>query len=303
MKPIDFDSCENGYRDYGGSDSKISRVYDGIYYMVKLPTEKQSTINDLQTSYVNNVISEYVSSQIIKSIGLPVHNTLLGFYNGEIVVACEDFNTADYTLQEFSWFMKNIYRKDEIGRIIQYRQLYETIENNELLRTIKDEAIKSYWEMFIADALIGNFDRHKDNWGYLVSERFKDIKPAPIYDCGSSLYPELSEESMEYVLSNQEEIDKRLFEFPNAAINKNDNNKKISKFGYYELLSEGIDENCNKALINVVPDIDIDKINRIIDDVDIISDVRKTFYKTMIKERYDRILLDCYNMTIDKSTD
>ena len=34
---IDFTNCPNGFRDYGGSDSKISIEYNGKKYMLKLP--------------------------------------------------------------------------------------------------------------------------------------------------------------------------------------------------------------------------------------------------------------------------
>ena len=49
---------------------------------------------DMQTSYVNNVLSEYIGSHIFQSIGIPTHETLLGVMRrgGErLAVACKDF--------------------------------------------------------------------------------------------------------------------------------------------------------------------------------------------------------------------
>lgn len=43
--------------------------------------------------------------------------------------------------------------------------------------------------MFIVDAFLGNFDRHNGNWGILVDECKKTAEIAPVYDCGSCLYP------------------------------------------------------------------------------------------------------------------
>ena len=54
--------------------------------------------------------------------------------------------------------------------------------------------------------MLGNFDRHNGNWGFLVNEKEGLIKLAPVYDCGSCLYPQLDEKKMAYVLSNPEEI-------------------------------------------------------------------------------------------------
>ena len=79
--------------------------------------------------------------------------------------------------------------------------------------------------MFIGDSLLGNFDRHNGNWGFLVNEKKGLIKLAPVYDCGSCLYPQLDEKKMAYVLSNPEEINERIYVFPNSALKEND--KKI----------------------------------------------------------------------------
>ena len=104
-KFTDFSNCGYGYRKYGGSDTKQSIIYNGKYYMLKF-TEHRNKQIDIQTSSVNNVISEYIGSHIIQTLGLPVHNTILGEFKGELCVACEDFVEPGYNLQEFKWFMQ-----------------------------------------------------------------------------------------------------------------------------------------------------------------------------------------------------
>lgn len=37
-----------------------------------------------------------------------------------------------------------------------------------------------FWDMFIADALPGNFDRHNGNWGILVDEEHQTAEIAPV---------------------------------------------------------------------------------------------------------------------------
>lgn len=285
---IDFTDCEPGFRDYGGSDSKKSIIYDGDHYMIKFPDEKEK-INNLATSTSNSIFSEYIGSHIASSIGLPTQETLLGVFEDEPVVACKDFVEPGNKLQEFDWFLRTVYRKNEIGRIPTYNQIYGTIEKSQL-SIIKDEAINRYWDIFVLDALIGNFDRHKGNWGYIVNEKEKSIKLAPIYDCGSSLYPGLSEKSFDKILSDPEEIEKRLFVFPKAALLKTDDIKHGEKFAYHELLNSDIDNNCINALIRISQHIDIDKIMNIVENTPIISDNRKEFYKTMIGARKELII-------------
>lgn len=289
MSPIiDFTNCANGYRDYGGSDNKISIEYESKKYMLKLP-EILEKKNEFQTSHINNVISEYVGSHIIATTGLPVHNTTLGIYKNNIAVACEDFTGNGYKLQEFSWMMRSMYDKSEIMRIPAYPQLYEVMKGHPLLKDIAQQAIARYWDTFVMDALVGNFDRHKGNWGYLVNEETKDVITAPIYDCGSSLYPGLSEEKMREVLNSRELIEERIYVFPKPALNKM-NSKKDNKFGYLELLSSGMDVNCTKALLRMYPKIDMNKIQNVVENTPFISDQRIEFYTKMVTYRKELIL-------------
>ena len=39
-----------------------------------------------------------------------------------------------------------------------------------------------FWDMFIVDALIGNWDRHNGNWGFLYDTVQDEMKLAPVYD-------------------------------------------------------------------------------------------------------------------------
>ena len=287
-KIIDFTNAPDGFRDYGGSDSKLSKIYNGEYYMIKYADERIKK-TEIDTSESNSIFSEYISSHIAQSMQLPCHDTKLGLINDEPVVACKDFVPNGYRLQEFDWFMRTVYRKNEIGRVPSYDQVYGTI-NQSRLSSIADAAIARYWNTFILDSLIGNFDRHKGNWGYLTNEKTGELRLAPIYDCGSSLYPALAERGFEKILNNKEELLKRIYDFPKAALCKNGNMKNMDKFGYYEMLSSGTDKNCTQALYRMAPKIDLNRINKIIDDTPFINNSRKNFYKEMIGYRKELII-------------
>lgn len=93
---IDFSNCPvNVLSSYGGSDRKFGILYHGHPYMIKF-TEKSHKLNELTTSNINNCISEYLGSSIAASINVPTHETLLGYYAGELVVACKDFCGFEY---------------------------------------------------------------------------------------------------------------------------------------------------------------------------------------------------------------
>ncbi len=58
-------------------------------------------MKNINLSYSNSPVCEYIGSKIYELVGLPVHNTILGTRNGKIVVACEDFLKDGDRLYEF----------------------------------------------------------------------------------------------------------------------------------------------------------------------------------------------------------
>ena len=139
--------------------------------------------------------------------------------------------------------------------------------------------------MFIVDAFIGNWDRHNGNWGFLYDDRTDEITLAPVYDCGSCLYPQADEKIMKAVLSDPGERNHRIYNIPLSAIMQE--GKKIKYFDYISSLQN---EDCNRALKRIVPRIDMEKIKDIIDYTPFISDLQKEFYLMMLTERKEHIL-------------
>ena len=85
-------------------------------------------------------------------------------------------------------------------------------------------------------------------------------------------------------------MEARIYVFPTSALKVN--NKKIN---YFEFISKLENEDCNKALLRIYPKIDFEKINNVIDETPAISDIRKDFYKKIIKLRYEKILKWSYD--------
>lgn len=142
-----------------------------------------------------------------------------------------------------------------------------------------------FWDMFIVDALIGNWDRHNGNWGFLYNTVTDEISIAPIYDCGSCLFPQADEEIMQKTLDNPAEREIRVFERPLSGIKING-----QKIQYFKFISSLENKDCNRALQRILPRIDMQKLYQIVDETPFISDLKKEFYKTMLRERKERIL-------------
>lgn len=259
-------------------------MYDNEQYMLKFPPPP--SINK-EMSYANSCISEYLGSKIFDSVGIPAQKTLLGtfFSNGKkkIVVACKDFTSSYITLQNFASLKNTVIDSERSGYGTELQDILSTFETQ---NRIDRKAIRErFWDMFIVDALIGNWDRHNGNWGFLYNNLTDELTLAPVFDCGSSLYPQADECIIDKILSNKNELNHRIFDIPLSAIM--DNGKKIN---YFNFLSNCSYKDCNDALKRIAKRINLNEINMIVDNTPFISEKQKLFYKTMIKERKERII-------------
>lgn len=123
------------------------------------------------------------------------------------------------------------------------------------------------------------------------------IELAPVYDNGNSLYGKHSEERIAKLLNTNDynslvHQGNTSYYFEGHPL---DSIKSIKKHSigslkdYMPLIA---------AIKSVVPKIDMEKINKIIDDIpskanglEIISDNRKEMYKKVLNDRYEKILL------------
>ena len=290
---LDFSKAKEELNSYRGSEKKKTLVYNNKRYLVKFPDpirEKNKNI-----SYINNAFSEYIGSNIFKIAGFETQNTILGtyVYNGKekIVCGCEDFTDGNHVLYEFENLALSANPNKKIEtELSDIMEVLEEIYNMTDIHIIFNDNIKEkFWEMFVIDSLIGNTDRHNGNWGILVNARSDGATFSPIYDCGSCLNPILEDKQIEKI--NETEL-------KNLAINCNsclkENGKKINYMTYIKSMKN---EECNKAIFRVFKRIDIDKINKLIDSIDCISNKRKEFYKKIIEIRYN-IIMKVYNTMI-----
>ena len=274
---IDFSEATEELNNYRGSEKKKTLIYNNKQYLVKFPNpvvEKNKNI-----SYINNAFSEYIGSNIFKIVGFEVQNTILGTYsyNGKekIICACEDFTDENHILYEFENIALSVNPDKKIETELE--DIIEVI--NVITKIIKVKELKEkFWDMFIIDSLIGNKDRHNGNWGILLNKITNISEFAPIYDCGSCLNSTLSDSEIE----NLSEA-----EIKNLAINTysciKENGKKINAISYIKSLKNS---DCNNAIFRVFDKINLNKIEDFINNVEGITNIRKEFYKKIIKLRY-----------------
>lgn len=287
MERIDFTACEvNKFKAYGGANgNKINILYDGKGYMLKFPPIPKQSKN---MSYTNSCISEYLSCHIYQMIGIKAQETLLGTYTDrkgkeKVVVACADFTEKGKRLLEFAQLKNTCVDSELNGYGTELSSIMEAIREQALIP--QHELQDFFWDMFIVDAFLGNFDRHNGNWGILVDEEHKKAEIAPVYDCGFCLYPQLDVESMQIVLKDRNEINKRIFVFPSSAIEEN--GKKIS---YFDFISSLKNEDCNRALERIYERINMEQIDELIEETPFLTPMQKEFYRVILRERKNSIL-------------
>jgi len=283
----DFSKYKVNNKFYGGSEKKIGIEIDGISYMLKF--QKKTPFG-----YRYNIISEYLGSHIYQMLGFDCQDTYLGTFKDEYVVCCKDFITEGIEFVPFNDVGESSLEINKELYQYEYNDIMELLISNSKLTNI-ESTISLFFEMFVVDAFLGNFDRHGGNWGFLKENN--KYKLAPIFDNGSCLYPNMTnEDEMKLIISNEDEIDKRIYNFPTSQIRLN--GKKSS---YYDVISSLEYDNMNKALLKIFPLIDLEKINKLIDEIYIISNIHKEFYKVMLKNRYEKILKYSYLKLVNRN--
>ncbi len=281
MKIIDFSSYKQGNINYGGSERKLSiLVSDGAEgehdYMLKF--QKSTPFGKM-----NNHLSEFIGSHVFEMLGFSAQKTFLGTYRGERVVACRSFLEPGEQFVPFNDVGESTLDHDKERYQYEYNDIMQMLIDNSKLTKV-EETIDEFWRIFIIDALLGNFDRHGANWGFVKRNSLYSL--APVFDNGSCLFPRLaSEDEMLSVMRSKEETEMRVFTFPTSQVRLN--GKKSS---YYEVISSLEFERCNLALETMVKVIDLDAILRFIESLDSISETHRAFYCHMLSARYKLIL-------------
>ena len=112
--------------------------------------------------------------------------TLLGTFmvkgREKIVVACGDFTEPGIVLQDFASLKNQMIDSERNGYGTELSDILQTFDEQTAID--KKEITERFWNMFIVDAFIGNWDRHNGNWGFLYNTRTDEMKLAPVFDCG-----------------------------------------------------------------------------------------------------------------------
>lgn len=283
---VDFTSCPRipGRAYNGANGKKLAVEWQGACWILKFPPSAAERPNDL--SYSNSCYSEHLASRIFSMLGIRTQETALGtFANGRrhVVCACRDFTDERRVLQDFCSIKNTVLDSESNGTGTELAAVLETIDKQQFVDPV--ELRRFFWDMFVADAFLGNFDRHNGNWGFLVDRTTGRAEIAPVFDCGSCLLPQADENIMRRVLADEAELEARIYTFPASML-------KIGgeKIGYARILANPPDD-LRDAVARIVPRIDLSAIWAFIESVPYLSDIQRCFYKSYLRARYDRLFV------------
>lgn len=283
---MDYSRYASSGKYYTGAERKKGILIDGEAYIVKYA---KMSPEGMTYSHV----SEYIGSHLFAHLGIETQQTMLGTCDNQQVVVMKDFIEKNEMFVPFNDVGDSSLEREKEKYQYSYEDIISMLKENTKLTNVKDTC-ERFWDMYIVDAWIGNFDRHGANWGFIKKDNAYRI--APVYDNGSSLFPKLNtDEKIQEILNSEDEMNKCIFTFPTSQILLN--GKKSS---YYDVISSLKFEECNNALVRICNKIDMNLVTEFISNMNEISMVRKEFYLTMLRRRYEKILLEPF-MRLERS--
>ena len=283
-------------RVFGGATGpKFCILINNVPYMMKGQQNlKLKQFKNVEISYANDPVSEYIGSHIYEYYRVPVHDTLLGTYKGKLVVCCKDIS-VNGSFIEFKLLRNSImdseYNVDTSGMSTRLIDIFAIINNSNA--PINRNAVKErFWLMFVIDAVIGNSDRNNGNWGFYKNGNSLEL--LPVYDNGGCLNNKKSDRQLQDALNDN--ISDIALNYTTNYISKG---KIINPLCHIE---KNLDNPYIRSTLLYILSFKYDTIYSIIDYVKpVISDVRATYYKEVIRLRLEYLQSIADNSYLVKS--
>lgn len=302
MNIIDFNDCKMNGKLYGGmAGSKLGITYQNEDWLLKFPKSTKSMRN-VDMSYTTAPLSEYIGSHIYEVLGYDVHETMLGVYDGKLVVACKDFTNHDEQLKEFRE-IKNHYNHD-LEELLDHTITESSEAGSTSLAAVKIHlqynpilnriagARERFWDCTVIDGLINNNDRNSGNWG-LLRNREGSFILAPIYDNGASFSTKVSDSKITDLLEDESKL-------MSSATNTITGYNLDGIVLHFRKFLQLEDEDLSKAILRVIPQIQthwqdiehvIGEIPNEYQGIPIISEARKEFYLKGMEIRMEQQMI------------
>lgn len=269
---------------YDGMTSKFGITIDGRDYIVKSSEDSLSKL-----------FSEYVASRFISGLGIVCHKVWVGKHYEENVIIIKDFTDKNVTLHPYKDTRQSSEGTDMSNKTYTYKDVTHMIASHKKMSAkSKEEALDRFWDMYICDAILANRDRHHGNWGYV--KLFGRVYPAPIYDNGGSLFPDVSKVIDKFSINEYKFLEERCEKFPASLFCREREDGTRKRTNYYEVLSEcSFDKRLLSKMNYYQHVLNLEDIYKNIQDVvnslgNLIPNNYKRFYIMIVCMRYCHII-------------
>ncbi len=190
-----------GSSEGSGASKKIWLTKDNKIAVFKYPKVVRYDEN-CNPIYSKEYLSEKIASIIAKRIDIDCAEIEIGTRERQIGCISYDKKGKTEILLEGIYFITAKYPKYNMDKLVDEDKMeYYSVEMIE--KCIKpfskiSDIMFSFYKMLIFDFIIGNRDRHQNNWGMIFN--YKDIMSIRfcyLYDNGSSLCSYVDEESID----------------------------------------------------------------------------------------------------------
>ncbi len=245
-------------------------------------------------------MSEYLGSHLYELLGIPVHQTALGYRKGKIVCACKDFTFPDKRLFMFS-DLKTAMDDDDPGFVespsdgasVYLTDVLTSIERSEVLSALPGSR-ERFWDMFVVDALIKNPDRNNGNWGVLM-EPNGTYSLAPVYDNGSSFFSKRTDSVFARRTHDPALVEQDAFGTSVSVYLVIGQDGKSEHIHPFEYMRTTVNADLEKSVLKVAKAFDRTAFENLVDSIPreaygwtVLSDAAKESHIELVETRFDK---------------
>lgn len=292
----------------GGTREKrwVIHPTDYSYYFFKISIKKEVM------DYPSEFWMEIIASKIGKLLGLNMLDYNIAKRND--MIGCISKNMIDedgYALTELMYFLmgyQSTYNPETNQDKFTIQFVFDALEHYGL-----EKFMPKYIETLLFDCIIGNQDRHQENWGIITPTKtsqdikskqnrhisWQDAKVAPIYDSGSSLGREQNEDKIVQMLRDKNMMEAYINRYkPEVRLVEG---KKIhySEMVQYLLADDNYKQHTKRIIEKFVKAYDIDQVTYIVNHIDNslpneynafkLTDARKKFVISLMTQRLNKL--------------
>jgi len=243
-------------------------------------------------------ISEHLAHRIGNLLGISTAKVDVGVYDSRIGSISYLVNSPTEELREGASFIIGKHPNYDVQNLFDPdTEEYYSVKH--IFEVIDDNKIHYYWiQMMFFDFLIGNRDRHQNNWAYLLpiedkGKKIIRVRPCPLYDNGSSLCCYINETQLDdYLGRDKNRINALVDTKSKSAIRIDSSIKKLPNHSdVIRYLLEKYPES-KKIADNIISKMSVKNIEKLIDAYPdtLVSEKRKQLLSLFLKKKIELLV-------------